>query len=265
MSDPNGYGQLQQADLFIGSVLGAASSCWLEYQPSTKIVFLKSDNNASWTQATLGTASTLQNSQCSVNTGASTASGSGNTLTLALPISFKPAFAGARSLFIFAADNGANTGWQTAGSWTVTVPAGLSVAINPNSGAGRSQTFALQVSDSNGAGAVVQADLFIGGQVGDSNACWIEFYPPGNLLFLRDDANASWSQATVGTSATLSNSQCSVNASSASISLSGSLATLKVPVTFTAGFLGGKNLVTLAADSAGLNTNWQSSGTYTVQ
>jgi len=51
----------------------------------------------------------------------STASGSGNTLTLTLNVSFTGAFAGNR-IFYTAAGNAAgteNSGWQALGAWTV--------------------------------------------------------------------------------------------------------------------------------------------------
>jgi hypothetical protein len=54
-----------------------------------------------------------------VNAGASSASGAGNTLTLNLALTFKPAFAGAKTNFLFVADNaGQFSGWQARGTWT---------------------------------------------------------------------------------------------------------------------------------------------------
>jgi hypothetical protein len=67
----------------------------------------------------LGGGGTISNSQCTV--GLVSAVPSGNTLTLALNIAFKPAFNGNRILFVAARDpNGANnTDWQSLGTWTV--------------------------------------------------------------------------------------------------------------------------------------------------
>jgi hypothetical protein len=54
-----------------------------------------------------------QNSQCSIAMGSSTTVAvSGTTLTLNLAMTFKPAFAGAKSIFAFAANpGGVNSGW----------------------------------------------------------------------------------------------------------------------------------------------------------
>jgi hypothetical protein len=70
--------------------------------------------------ATLGAATTLQNSQCSLNVAATSASMNGNTLTLNLAMTFKPAFAGAKNIYMYGVDvSGPNSGWQQLGTWTV--------------------------------------------------------------------------------------------------------------------------------------------------
>ena len=69
---------------------------------------------------TLGTTGTLQNSQCSINVGSSSASGSGNTLTLNLPITFGSSFAGTQTIWMIAYDNaGLSSGWQSMGTWSL--------------------------------------------------------------------------------------------------------------------------------------------------
>jgi hypothetical protein len=68
----------------------------------------------------LGTTGTLQNSQCTLNVGASSATLSGNTYTLHLALTFQAGYAGAKSIFGYAgSQGGTNSGWQTMGTWTV--------------------------------------------------------------------------------------------------------------------------------------------------
>jgi hypothetical protein len=44
----------------------------------------------------------------------------GNTLTLNLAMTFKPAFAGAKNIYMYGVDvSGPNSGWQQLGTWTV--------------------------------------------------------------------------------------------------------------------------------------------------
>jgi hypothetical protein len=45
---------------------------------------------------------------------------SGNSFTLNIPITFQPAFAGTKNIYMYASDaSGASTSWQQLGFWTV--------------------------------------------------------------------------------------------------------------------------------------------------
>ena len=68
-----------------------------------------------------GGAETIQNSQCSVGGTGSSATTSGNTLTLTLNITFKAAFAGDRIIWVAGRDraDGNNTDWQAMATTTV--------------------------------------------------------------------------------------------------------------------------------------------------
>ena len=90
------------------------------YQPATNQLNLLNDAATAWLVATPGTATTIQNSQCSVNAASTTVASSGNTLTLNLAMTFKPAYAGAKNVYLYATDvSGSNSGWQQLGAWTV--------------------------------------------------------------------------------------------------------------------------------------------------
>lgn len=81
---------------------------------------LVKDSGQGTTRARVGTAGNLANSQCTVDTGASTAIDKGNELTLRLMISFKTTFAGIKNVYLYAEDvDGKSTGLQQRGSWTV--------------------------------------------------------------------------------------------------------------------------------------------------
>ena len=84
--------------------------------------------------AALGTG-TLQNSQCGIALGSSTAVTSGNTLTLTLAVTFTPAFAGSQTIFMYATNGTQTSGWQTRGSWTVpasATPVVTADSVTPN-------------------------------------------------------------------------------------------------------------------------------------
>ena len=128
---------------------------------------LMNDAGTLSSEAMPGTATTLQNSQCSLNVAAATVAVSGNALTWNLPLTFQPGFAGPKNTYMYATDTaGSNSGWQQRGAWTVPGGAGpAAVSVTPSSGSGTSQTFALQYSDTSGAASlatgvgVLQCDI----------------------------------------------------------------------------------------------------------
>jgi hypothetical protein len=78
------------------------------------------DSAGPFAVAALPGTGTAQNSQCSISGTGSSVSASANTLTLVLNMTFKPAFAGNRVLFMAARSNSLNSGWQSMG--TIDVP-----------------------------------------------------------------------------------------------------------------------------------------------
>jgi hypothetical protein len=126
-TDTAGYADLFVLDVLTNSVLDGAGACYFAYVPTTPTngyLYLVDDAGdggyAPGSPIALSSGGTLQNSQCTLNTSGSSASGSGNTLTLNLPIAFKPAFEGNQVFFEAARNNTTgNSGWQAAGSVTV--------------------------------------------------------------------------------------------------------------------------------------------------
>src|SRR5207237_194129 len=120
-SDTAGYTSLGYVHLLINSGLNAAHACYLVYQRSSNTLLLRDDAGTSWLgPMTAGSAGTLQNSQCVLNGSGSGATGSGNSLNFTASLSFKPAFGGGKTVFLYADGSGGNTtGWQSRGTWTV--------------------------------------------------------------------------------------------------------------------------------------------------
>jgi hypothetical protein len=61
----------------------------------------------------------MQNSQCAVNAGASSVTTSGNNLILNLTLTFKPAFAGSKNIYMEAHNATLDSGWVDVGAWIV--------------------------------------------------------------------------------------------------------------------------------------------------
>jgi hypothetical protein len=270
-SDTAGAGNVQAVYVWFNTALtgSGGSSCLLSYQPSTNQLNLLNDGATGWLGATLGAATTLQNSQCSVNVAAATAVPSGNMLTLTLPMTFKAAYAGAKNIYMYDSDiSGANSGWQQEGTWTVSTSSGVpaTVSVAPSSGSGASQTFALQYSDTAGAGNLGFVYVWFNTNVSGngSSSCLLSYQPSTNQLSLFNDGATAWLAATLGAAATLQNSQCSVNVATATAVPSGNTLTLNLAMTFKAGYAGAKNIYMYGSDASGANSGWQQEGAWTV-
>jgi Bacterial Ig-like domain (group 3) len=268
-SDTAGAANLQTAYVWFAATLtNVAGSCMFYYQPSTDQLNLLNDGATAWQAGTPGAATTLQNSQCSVNLAGTTVALNGNTLTLNLAMTFKPAYDGAKNVYMYDTDvSGANSGWQQLG--TLTVPAGSGtpavVSVSPNSGSGASQTFALQYSDTAGAANLQTAYVwFTATLTNAASSCMLYYQPSTNQLNLLNDAATAWQAGTPGAATTLQNSQCSVNLAATTVTLNGDTLTLNPAMTFKPAYDGARTVYMYDADISGSNSGWQQLGAWTV-
>jgi hypothetical protein len=269
-SDAAGVGSLASAwAWFSASANSDANSCKVEYNRPANTVYLLNDAGTQWSGAALGQAATLQNNQCSINSANTTAVLNGNTLTLNLAMAFKPAYAGAKSIYMYAADaSGANSGWQQRGTWTVPTVSGTpaAVSVTPSSGSLASQTFTLQYSDTAGAANLQLVYAYFNATLANppSNSCFLYYNIAANQINLLNDSGAAWITATPGAATTLQNSQCSLNVTGTSVAMNGNTLTLNLAMTFKPAYAGAKNIYMYAADAWGPNSGWQQLGTCTV-
>jgi hypothetical protein len=266
-SDTGGAANLQQVWVYFNATLAnpASNACLLYYNVATNQISLLGDNGTAWQAATQGTATALQNSQCSINVATATVALSGNTLTWNVPMTFKPAYDGAKNTYLYAVDvSGSNSGWLPLGAWTVGGAGGTPATVTAtlSSGSGTSQTFALQYSDTAGAASLQQVWVYFNATLANpaSNACLLYYSAATNQISLLDDNGTAWQAATLGSAATLQNSQCSVNAAAAAVALSGNTLTWNVAMTFQPAFAGEKNIYLHAVDISGTSSGWQQSG-----
>jgi len=253
----------------MNSTVSFANSCSTNYVQGSNAILLRNDADNGWIgPATLGSATTLQNSQCSVNVGQSSASGSGNVLTVNLALSFKPGFAGAKNQYALVYDQGGNnSGFQQVGTW---LPAPVNsapavVGVMPSSGSGTTQTFNFQYSSANGFGYITQSFQVMNSTVSFANSCSTNYVQGSNAILLRNDADNGWiGPATLGSATTLQNSQCSVNVGQSSASGSGNVLTVNLALSFKPGFAGAKNQYALVYDQGGNNSGFQQVGAFTV-
>jgi hypothetical protein len=219
-SDTGGYGNIAWTQVLFSSTLNGFNACYVSLQAAANTIDLDGDNNNWSNTVALGSGGTLQNSQCSVNVTASSVSVSGNNLTLNLAITFSSSFAGTKNIYMIAADNAGTTSqWLTAGTWTVGNPPVPSVvSATPSSGTGLSQTFSFVYSDTGGWANVNNAQVLFNSAINGANACYVGWNPAGWIVLLNDAGNG-WSNSLVlGSSGSVSNSQCTVNGAGSSTS-----------------------------------------------
>jgi hypothetical protein len=184
---------------------------------------------------------------------------------LNLAIGFTSGFAGAKNVYLSAqSSDGASTGFQQLGTWTVTVitQAPQAVSVTPSSGSGASQTFTFVYTDVNSVLDIGSAQTMINASNSGVSSCYIWVAPVTGAIWLAGDAGNWPAPLILGTAGTLQNSQCAVNVGLSSGVLSGITYTLNLAISFGSGFSDVKNIYSLATSLAGLNSGWQILGTW---
>jgi hypothetical protein len=267
-SDGNGYPDVAWGHLLLNTGLDGSGACYVGYYRPGNSFYLMNDVGNAW-QGPLApdSAGVLENSQCTLNGSNSTASGSGNSLTVTVSLTFKAAFAGSKNIYVYGfAASGLNSGWQSRGTWTVPTGIGTPTAGSvTGAGAAGTPTFTAVYSDGNGYTDLAWGLLIVNSRLDGNGACYVGYYRPGNSFYLMNDAGSVWQGPLAANSAgVLENSQCAVNGSGSTASGSGNTLTVIVSLSFKAAFAGSKNIYVYGLAPSGLTSGWQSRGTWTV-
>jgi len=125
-TDTSGWQDIGVVNILINKAIDGRNACYLALVPSgpsSASVYLVDDAGDAagpYAGTVLPGSGTVSNSQCTAGGAGSVVNGSGNTLTVTLPISFNSAFSGNRVVYLAARNNGRNSDWQAMG--TVSVP-----------------------------------------------------------------------------------------------------------------------------------------------
>jgi len=121
-TDTNGWQDIAVANILVNSAIDGRQACYLAFAPASGSLFLvddAGDAGGPYSGTVIPGSGTVSNSQCTAGGPGSTFTGSGNTLTLTLPIAFTEAFAGNQIFFLAARSNTVSSGWQAVGSVSV--------------------------------------------------------------------------------------------------------------------------------------------------
>jgi hypothetical protein len=255
---------LQGAFVQFTNVANPALLCRIQHRATVGQVRLLGDDGLTWGPFTSYGAGTLQNSQCSLNLATSTATPSGNDLTLSLDITFKPAFAGPATLAMRAQSvvPSQNTGFLAKGTFTVGGAVLDGVSITPNTGTGVTQTFSAVFTDSLGVTTdLLRARVRFGPN--GVGTCVVDYDAIANKVRMLDDTGAAGGFVNLGVGV-LQNSQCSLDLAASTAVPSGTTLTLNLKYTFKASFLGAHPVSLRAVSNFGTDTGWLARGTWTV-
>ena len=265
-SDPAGATALVNVALLVNSSASTSFGCYVSYNIASNTFTLADDIASTGSVTVLPNGGSGQNDQCTLNGIGSSATLSGTTLTMTVSLVFQASFAGNQSVYLWAQDANTNTGLVSKGVWTATAPAPQpsAVSVSPNANTGASQTFQFVFADTqNPSNIVATAMLFAPSLSSFTNTCYLVYDAVDASIQLEYDAVNGSNAKSINSTATLSNSQCTVGATS--VTFSGLSLILTVSITFNGPFSGVKNIYMYAAEGSGaLNTGWVQNGTYTV-
>jgi hypothetical protein len=246
-----------QEHILFNTSLNGTGACWFFYDQRSNTLSLANDQGNAFTQsATPGTSATLSNSQCSLPMSSTSVSNSGNTTTLTLTINFSASFTGTKNIYV----NTVNTSGVAGPALQSGTGSVSPITVNPSVGSGLSQMFVFTYMVPNQA----QEHILFNTSLNGTGACWFFYDQRSNTLSLANDQGNAFNQsAAPGTSATLSNNQCSLPMSSTSVSNSGNTTTLTLTINFSGAFTGTKNIYVNTVNTSGVAGTAQQIGTWT--
>jgi len=262
-SHPAGAGSLTTVALLINTTASLNFGCYITYSSATNLFTLaNSDASTGGIGVTPG-GGNAANDQCALSGSGSSVNIAGSNLTLVVSLTFQPGFAGAKTVYLYAADSVTNTGFLAKGGWTVTVPPPQPSAdsVTPNASTGAIQTFTFAFSDTQNASNLTNTAMLFSVSGSLANACYIVYDPvSGSVRLFSDDAQGSGSKPAASTFV-LQNSQCAFGA--VSVTTVGLSQLVTLTITFKGAFGGPKNIYMFASEGA-VNTGFVLRGTYLV-
>ncbi len=146
------------------------------------------------------------------------------------------------------------------------LPAAISAdSVTPASGSGTTQTFTFQFSHTGATDIATPWIWFAESLTGSpAHSCMLRYERATNTLYLLADSASAWQPGLLGAAGTLQNSQCAIDLSVSSTTVTAGTLALTLPITFKPDFAGIKNVYLFAAGTGGTATGWLDRGDWTV-
>jgi hypothetical protein len=107
------------------------------------------------------------------------------------------------------------------------------------------------------------ASILINTSVKGAGSCSVNYYPAGNELALENDTATGTSALQPGSSATISNSQCTLSGVGSSVTKSGKQLAVVYALTFSSSFTSLQKVFLRSEDVNGSNSGWVPESTWT--
>jgi hypothetical protein len=266
VSDQGGAGFLTGLTLLVSSSLSTLNACYVIYDRTVNTISLAYDNPANGASpVTPGGGQIVSNSQCTLTASDSTVVIGVTSVVVTVDLAFNANYFGAKTMYLDAIEPGFTSGWVAVGGWTVTGGAPEANSVSPSSGAGASPSFTFNVSDSSSALNISAMTILItqGSPANTAGACYLVYNAVNATIGLYSNAGTTFSAKSIGSAATLSNSQCAVGYTLAFPS--GNAVVLQVNLSFVTPAFSGPKSVYLDALEPAASSGWVSVGTWTVQ
>ncbi|MBL8235968.1 MAG: hypothetical protein JNM66_01010 [Bryobacterales bacterium] len=265
--DLDGAANIHRAYFLINdSAVIPQNTCHGFYDRATHALYLYSDGLSTVLgPLAIGASGTLQNSQCSLNGGASSVvSATGTDLVLNLNFSLTTSYnAAAKKIYLWIRDKeGNDTGWVQTGTWNAPAPPQPPsiVSSTPANPSGSPQTFTFVARDPNGFTDIhrVYFQIHTSPTV-PANTCHGLYDRPTNAFYLFNDALTTLTgPLTPGSSGTLQNSQCVLHgAASTPVSGAGTDLTVTLSMSLQSAYAASpRNVYLWVTDNANTGTGW---------
>ena len=253
VTDPQGGQDVKEARILAAPALSTAQACLVRFSTSPSQIHLANDAGTSWTSATPGSGTALQNSQCRVHAAASGLSSGTSAALFWADIEFLPSWAGTRRLWGAAIDlSNLEAPWTELGTFEASSSSNQAPVIEsasaPGTGGGH---FQIVASDPNGGTGIRSLHLLIGDTTA-SSGCLIHFDAALNRVSLHPGQDGgTWPSITPGQTGVAENPRCRLRAEGSAHSVTGNRATFQLQIEFKVGFNGQKPLKGHVLDATG--------------
>lgn len=271
VTDLNGANDVNEVHLLANASFNYASACYVRYQRSLNRLQLLNDSTSAFLGSlTPGASGSIENSKCIVTGTHSSATISGNVLSLVVYLSFKAMAGGTNQLWTLVNDqSNAFLGWKSQGSFTVplgptfTRPVAQSLAVTPLS----TTTARITATgyDENGSADLAEFYMLVNTALSNAGGCYLRYRSATNQVLLLNDAGNNWQgSGTLGGSAILENSQCRVNLALATVTDTQDTRSVAYTVEFKPAFHGTRAAYLYVEDAAKLISGWQFFGNLSI-